>query len=253
MSASLVYTETNSKYSLEKNTEISILGGSTFVLLSGYLLDKEKKGNTEKEINNLSRNDINWFDRSATNNWSPISNDLSDIFYGIGVSTPFLFSCIFPRIREDFIDINLMYIETFLVCQSLIFISKSAIDRKRPYLYNKNAPINEKLSKESNRSFFSGHTATTFAAMVFTASIYSHYYNDSSKYIIWIATLSIGSTVGILRYVSGQHFPSDIIVGTLIGGSIGYIIPELHKNNSVIYSKSSKNGTSLMIAQSIPF
>ena len=252
--SSTLFSSEQPDYFLEKNMEISILSGSMFFFLSGILLDVEKKGNTEKEISMLSRNDINRFDRSATGNWSPKSDNMSDIIYGVGLATPVLFTCLIPKMRENFLTINFIYLETFLVCQSLIYFSKSAVDRRRPYVYNQNVSVENKTSKEANRSFFSGHTVTTFAAMVFTAKMYSNYYNDScSKYFVWIAALSIASTVGYLRYNAGQHYLSDIVFGAIVGGTVGYVIPEMHNRNSSLSCTPSKKGMNVLLCHSILF
>lgn len=52
--------------------------------------------------------------------------------------------------------------------------------------------------------------------------------------IIWGASLAVASTTGFLRYKSGHHFPTDVLAGALAGGVIGYLIPVLHKKNSML-------------------
>jgi len=39
----------------------------------------------------------------------------------------------------------------------------------------------------------------------------------------------MASTVGYLRYEAGVHFPTDILIGAIVGSAIGYAIPYLHR------------------------
>ena len=49
------------------------------------------------------------------------------------------------------------------------------------------------------------------------------------RFLVWSVALSLASTVGVLRYVSGSHFPSDIITGALVGSAVGVTVPLLHR------------------------
>lgn len=64
----------------------------------------------------------------------------------------------------------------------------------------------------------------------FTARVFSDYLSDhDTRVVIWSAAVTYPAVVAILRVQSGQHFPTDVIVGYVTGATIGYIIPELHK------------------------
>ena len=58
-------------------------------------------------------------------------------------------------------------------------------------------------------------------------------YNPSSNLTpyIWASSLLIVSAVGCLRYAAGQHFPTDVIVGAVVGSAIGYLIPLIHESS----------------------
>lgn len=87
------------------------------------------------------------------------------------------------------------------------------------------------------RSFFSGHTSLAFGSAVFASTLFDHYYPESSlRPWVWGSSLAIASGMGYLRYASGKHFPTDIIVGALVGSAIGYVIPKLHKQKPRIAS-----------------
>ena len=111
-----------------------------------------------------------------------------------------------------------------------ILLTKGSIERFRPYAYNPDAPMVKKLTSDTRKSFFSGHTTTAFASAVFLSTVYSDYNPNSEwKPYIWAGSLFIASVVGYLRYEAGMHFPTDILAGAIVGSAIGYAIPWMHR------------------------
>ena len=79
-------------------------------------------------------------------------------------------------------------------------------------------------------SYYSGHTGTTAAMTFYVAKVYSDYLsNTTTKTLIWAGAAVYPAAVAFLRRDSGHHFNTDVISGYLIGATIGYFIPELHK------------------------
>ena len=72
-----------------------------------------------------------------------------------------------------------------------------------------------------------------------TSMVYDDYYPDS-KWGPWIkvGTFSYAAFVSYLRYASGWHYPTDIIAGALVGSTIGWLIPYLHKNDRIVIGTS---------------
>jgi membrane-associated phospholipid phosphatase len=125
-----------------------------------------------------------------------------------------------------------MYLETMILGIALPAYGKGGVQRIRPYAYNPIVPIDKKLTAESKRSFFSGHTTMAFASTVFLSTIFSTYYPDSkTKPFIWTGSLLLASTVGYLRINAGSHFLTDVLVGAIVGTTIGYIIPKIHETD----------------------
>ncbi|NRB48824.1 MAG: phosphatase PAP2 family protein [Saprospiraceae bacterium] len=55
-------------------------------------------------------------------------------------------------------------------------------------------------------------------------------YPDSPwKPYVWGVSMVLPALTGYLRVRGGQHYPTDVIAGYLLGGAIGYLIPTLHK------------------------
>ena len=185
---------------------------------------------TQDEINGLSRNSVNRFDRSATYRYSESLDDLSDIFvYGI-LAAPFsLFTD--RKIRGSAETFSVMYAEAVMLAYALPAAGKGFFKRPRPFVYNPAVSPDEKLSREARVSFFSRHTTFAFASACFTATVYGSYH-PGSKLIpyVWAGGLGAASAVGYLRFAAGAHFPTDILTGALAGTLVGYGVPYLHKS-----------------------
>ncbi len=135
--------------------------------------------------------------------------------------------------RNSFATIGVMYVETMLFSVFLPSYTKGSVQRIRPYVYSSSAPLEEKLTAEAKRSFFSGHTTVAFSSAVFLSTVYANYYPDSKyKSIVWGSSLAVAGTVGFMRYRSGAHFPTDVLVGAAVGSAIGFLIPRLHKTST---------------------
>ena len=220
-----------SNYELESVRETALLSSgvsaSTFAI---YLLSKVEPP-TREEINNLSREDINSFDRFATYNWSPTASDISDVLIVSQVLSPLILLSS-EKIRKDYKTFLTMNAELYLLYYGITHITKSLAGRFRPYMYNENVPLNEKIDYDSRLSFFSGHAAATFASAVFLSTIYSKYYPDSKwKSIVWGSSLFVASLTASLRVISGMHFLSDVLIGAAVGSLIGYFVPLIHETN----------------------
>lgn len=220
-----------SPYKISWEKDALILGAGTVVSVLGYSLEQKINPLSVQEISALSRNDINAFDRSATYNWSKSLTTLSDVSIAITMLSP-LTLFLDKNVQKDFQTISAMYFETLLFATFIPSIAKGTAIRVRPFVYNADAPQGIKLEAEAKKSFFSGHTTVAFASAVFLSSIYDSYFPDSkyTKYI-WAGSLVTASVVGYLRYASGNHYPTDILTGAVVGSAVGYLIPYLHKTS----------------------
>ncbi|BCN31297.1 phosphatase PAP2 family protein [Anaeromicropila herbilytica] len=86
-------------------------------------------------------------------------------------------------------------------------IIKNVVHRKRPF--NQYEDIEELVKKPKDYSFPSGHTCGSFAA----AGIYIRFLHGK------IARFSIllASIIGYSRIYVGVHYPSDVVIGGMIG------------------------------------
>ena len=127
--------------------------------------------------------------------------------------------------------------------------------RIRPEAYYAFTPAErEKAKVGSNRvSFYSGHTSAAAASLFLMAKIYCDYNTQIQGWekvgIYALASVPVLG-MGYLRLIALRHFPSDIIVGGIVGGTIGIVVPELHriipKNVSLgMYSSPASTGMNL--------
>ena len=224
------FAQNASPYALTWAADAPILGvGLAFPIVNHYLWQPNIAPLTEAQILAQSAQDINAFDRSATLNANYASRKASDIGLITSVALP---SVLFldNDIRRDYQQVGALYAETLLMNYLVTETTKQLVERPRPLTYNANVPMSEKIEQDARFSFFSGHTSTAAASSFFAAKVYNDYHPDSPALpYVWATAALIPATVGYLRYDGGKHFPTDIIVGYLMGAAVGILVPELHK------------------------
>ncbi len=219
-----------------KDSYVFVVGGLS--LGSAFLIAHNQNTITESELNLLNAENINSFDRSATTRNNSNSALLSDHCRDIALAMP-LIVLASRRGKQEWSNIGILYMETLLTNTAATFISKATVKRNRPFTYNNNLSIAERLTSNARESFYSGHTSHVSSLSFFTASVLSDLYPDSKlKYLWWSAAATLPAVTAYWRYDAGRHFPSDVIVGYIIGGTIGYFVPKLHKIKSDKYNVS---------------
>jgi len=224
--------QSQSPYTLDLKKDLILSGIGLGLATSSKLVDNSITPLSVSQINSLSKDNINAFDRGAVDNYNQWSGTVSDVAVYSCMASPLL---LLPskKIRKDIFIVGAMYGETLWYSFFLPAIAKGSIQRVRPFVYNPLAPLDKKQEIDAQRSFFSSHTAMAFSSAIFFSSVYSTYFPKSKlKPYIWGSSILIASGVGFMRYNSGNHFPTDILVGAAIGGSIGYLIPHIHKSKS---------------------
>jgi membrane-associated phospholipid phosphatase len=82
---------------------------------------------------------------------------------------------------------------------------------------------------EANASFFSGHSAESFSAVmaVYETGVMRH---DGSAGRIALFGFPLAAATGYLRIASDRHYMSDVLTGAAVGSAIGYMVPRLHRH-----------------------
>ncbi len=222
--------KSESPFLLKPSVDYVLLAGGAGAYISSYFIFDKNKSFSKENISDLSCNNINSFDRRAINNWSTGANDASKVAMALCISgmIPLIVN---PQTRNDALTISVMSAETLIWALSLPQLSKITTSRKRPFVYNESVDLEHKLESRASESFFSRTSTIAFASSVFTANIFDSYYPNSpySKWI-WAGSMCLATTASYLKFYAGQHFPTDIIAGALMGSFIGWFIPYTHRN-----------------------
>lgn len=222
--------DARSKYRLEAWREGLLIGGAAAGAGAAAIIGHSQEPLTAGDIERLSRNSINGFDRGATREFNDAVSDASWVLAGAVVAAPL--SLLFDSdVRRDWREFSFMYTETMALAVVLPAIGKSSVQRIRPLVYNPDIPLERKLALDPKGSFFSRHTTVAFASAVFLCTVYDRYNPDSrAKMYLWTGSIAAAAGVGYMRYESGRHFPTDIIVGAAVGSALGWGIPALHRS-----------------------
>lgn len=215
------------RFSLKK--DLPIMAGSGLSTIAGFWLMEQVEPLTEADVAALDPNNVNAFDRGATRQYRYNDANLSDYLLTFSALTP-LTVLASRSVRKEFGPVLVMYIETAAMVGGLTSISKGFFMRKRPYSYNPEVRLSNKLSVNARHSFFSGHVSTSAAFSFLTAYMVDRYAERPVwKWIAWSGAVLVPGTIGYWRYTSGKHFPTDILAGFIVGGGTGILIPYLHR------------------------
>ncbi|HEX8792410.1 MAG TPA: phosphatase PAP2 family protein, partial [Polyangiaceae bacterium] len=213
---------------------VVIVGGAGFSALLGLVLSSgEITANPPASTSNL----LSWDRGAVTQTIDPNASTYSDI----GLYTAVGFAVLDPILSAfrngwdaGLVD-AMLYAETVSLTEVFTDVTKIAVRRPRPidYLNCSNKPPNTPgcTGTDLELSFFSGH-ASTVASIGATAT-YLAFVRDPGTARPWItlgASAALTSFVSYERVRSGNHFPTDVIVGSMAGAAIGIIVPHLHRH-----------------------
>jgi len=125
---------------------------------------------------------------------------------------------IFIKHKKHIIQAALLFVS----CGLLTYLFKFIIFGKTPrpaayFIDNSNLYLSPYLSTNYWHSFPSGHTF-----MAFTGFLFLSYF--AKKQGLKILCFVLALLVGISRIYNGQHFPEDVLLGSLLGAILSYLI-----------------------------
>lgn len=220
-------------YKVNKKLDIPVTLGLFGASFLGFDYLANKEGLSYEKAISLSPSNVWWFDRPATKQNASkrlVAHNTSDIFLNTTVALPVLLG-FDKNIRKDWLDLLILYGESHAVISDFYILNAAFISRARPFNYNPDVPVEEKMANESCNSFFSGHVSSSATASFFMAKVYSDYHPElgNKKYWLFAAAAIPPSLVGLYRYKAMKHFPSDILLGMAAGAAVGILIPHIHK------------------------
>ena len=217
-------------YQLSNGREIPLLATGSAGVTASILLRNKREPLSLEDIGKLNVDDILAIDGRG-DNYAEGAATTSDVLVISSFATP-LALLAFDETRGDAGTLGLIFLETVMLNEALTGITKALISRPRPYTYNQNAPEAVRTSRENTFSFFSGHTSHSAAVSFFTAKTLSDYVDRPGvRAVAWTGAFLLPAATGFFRYKAGKHFPSDVIIGYIVGATVGFVVPHIHKTS----------------------
>jgi undecaprenyl-diphosphatase len=129
-----------------------------------------------------------------------------------------------------------IYAESASIALTLTDVTKIAVRRPRPIDYiNCGTAVQQAgpscASTDLGLSFFSGHASTVSA--IGASATYLAFVRSPRSPRPWItlgAATALTAFVSYERVRAGEHFPTDVIAGSLAGAAVGVLVPHLHRH-----------------------
>jgi len=255
------YLSKESPYQLSWTKDISLSAGALGLYSLGVnrLRNEDQNAFTVGQFSQRDIEQINIIDRQFAGTWNPRAKNIGKPFvYTSSIAIPISLMALPGNLRAR-ASLALMFYQGYYLTGGFVTLSKAMTNRFRPFTYLSAIQV-EDLDTEFRTeflediegsdiedSFFSGDAAKTAYGFVFFAKTYSDYFPDSKyRKVVWGISLA---SIGIQNYYrvrSGKHFPTDVLVGSLVGGGIAYIIPYLHLKKGNAQLRTGGQGISLV-------
>jgi membrane-associated phospholipid phosphatase len=187
--------------------------------------------------------------------------DASDVGLSLSATWPFFVDALatawwYRGSREVAQQMALLDLETLAISGAIQGVTNVVVSRQRPYGQYCGTPELPSAALDCSitpeyRSFFSGHAAFTFTA---AALICVNHTKSELLGSPWDA-LSCGTgyvlaaTTSAFRVLADVHYPSDVLIGALVGTAVGYGVPLLHYRHPS-FGRVTTGGMSLQLVPS---
>lgn len=216
---------------LQLPTEANIVGMSVIGIRTSLVFKEHKPTLNAQQITQLLTTTPHCprFERFVTRNWDTRAQQQSDYLLMGAMATPLLLLAS-PQVRRNSLTAGTIGIETYLLTGALTNLTKELTQRRRPYVYNPNAPLAAKMQADATSSFFSGHVSYTASSTFLAAKMYADYHPHSRlRPYVWTTAALLPAAVAYLRVKGGKHYLTDVAVGYVVGAAVGILVPELHR------------------------
>jgi membrane-associated phospholipid phosphatase len=171
--------------------------------------------------------EVNRIDRPVIQYHSAVARTAGDLTVGLAIGVPALLDAMDLGLKNKaFMEDLVVYAEVLSVDSAISNAFRYTTQRPRPNAYRDSPKPSQ---PGAFASFYSGHTATTFAALSAASMTYNLRYGPHVW--PWLVTAVVGLGEGATRILSGRHFYTDVAAGIGAGTAIGTLIPYLHERN----------------------
>jgi membrane-associated phospholipid phosphatase len=221
-------------YNMSSKKDGLVIASAVGVGAIGYLLISNKHGLTLEQLNNKKAGNLPFFDRWSAGYYSKSADKTS---YGIFYASylyPVLGMVLNKNIHGKLKEVSVLFIETMSVATAMFTLSDGLIYRSRPYVYSDVAPVDLRMKKRAQRSFYSGHVTTVAAASFFMAQVHKDFKgNPKLQPWLWVAAITLPAVMSYERIKAGYHFLSDCIFSYGMGAATGLLVPAMHKSKKL--------------------
>jgi len=153
---------------------------------------------------------------AGTVGWSDrVAGDLTTLGYGLNMAALLgaTYLCSRGADNDRLAEATSLSAEALLDAGIWLELLKKVTARVRPNQTGAGSFF--QYGRPENGSFPSGHAAGAFAV----ATVFAEQYRET-RWVPWVA-YGTATLIGTSRIALGRHFPSDVLVGGLLGNSIG--------------------------------
>ncbi|MFO0738625.1 MAG: phosphatase PAP2 family protein [Labilithrix sp.] len=181
--------------------------------------------------------------RAPTVQQQYIYRDASDTGLSLLATWPFFVDALitawwYRGSRDTAEQMALVGLETLAVSGAIQGVTNVLVSRERPYgegcgqpgLQGRPANALDCTGSTHYRSFFSGHSAFSFtgASLICFEHTELNLLGGPWDAISCIGGYAVAAATATFRVTGGEHYPSDVITGAIVGTAVGWGVPLLH-------------------------